>query len=265
MKHLKIPKWAFKPDQWSVAFLRGLTKIVRSWKSKSVWEVGVGTGVNLVTLHDQVLNAEWYFSDYDSRCVPLAMENIFRVSPKCKNLNPLEGSWDLLTPPTKGGLKAPKVDIIFGCLPQVPMQLDSSLGDDRLAHYYDPKRYPRAHLNALGLGLVETLLVRARKVLTPKGSVVLNLGGRPGRKRLLELFREAGYTPHVVHSETIEQHAGTSLASLAELEKNGHGDFEFFVDAHCKKPINAKVAEKRRVKGKRIYHKIYVIAGTLKR
>lgn len=259
---LEIPKWAFKPDQWSEAFLRGLVKLVSNWESRRVWEVGVGTGINLVTLHVHARDAKWYFSDYDPRCTRLALENSLHFGLKRKNLHPLQGQWDLVTPPVGSRLKAPKVDVIFGCLPQVPS--DSNLAvADRRAHYYNPVRYPRAHFNAFGLGLVETLLVDARNVLIPGGSVVLNLGGRPGRKRLLDLFQQARYTPLIVHSETIEQHASTSLASLAALEKNGHGDFEFFADAFCRQLLNAQEGEKRRREGKKVYHKIYVIAGKL--
>lgn len=262
---IKVPKWAFKPDDWNRALLDGFDRLVYDWNwdGLGVWEVGVGTGVNLVVLRHmlRVNSIKWYFSDYDARCVPLAMENLLCYCGDRRGLYPLKGSWDLVTPP-KGGLKAPKVDVVFGCLPQVPLHTDLSVGDKR-AHYYNPKRYPKAHQNALGLGLVETLLVRARDVLNPGGKVILNLAGRPGRKRLLSLFRETGYNPHMVESAKIEQHAGTSLASLAALEKNGHDDFEFFTDFSCEEPIDARGAEALRVAGEDVYHKIYVIAGTL--
>ncbi|MEO8637818.1 MAG: hypothetical protein ABI430_02875 [Candidatus Taylorbacteria bacterium] len=259
---IRVPEWAFKPDHWSVAFLRGLSKLTYSWKNKCVWEVGVGTGINLVVLRNQALSSNWYFSDYDARFVPLAMRNLLSSNGKRDGLHPLYGSWDLVTPPSRGGLKPPRVDIIFGCLPQVPSEIDLSIGD-RLAHYYDPAHYPSAHLNALGLGLVETLLIKARDVLAPGGKVVLNLGGRPGLKSLRSLFSGLGYKPTLVHKETIPQHSGTSLASLVALEGNGHCDFEFFSDCKGSKLINARKAEKLRVERATVYHNIYVMAGTL--
>lgn len=170
--------------------------------------------------------------------------------------------WDLVTPPPDSGQSAPRVNVIFGCLPQVPSALDLSVGDRR-AHYYDATRYREVHQNAVGLGLNETLLVRARKVLVPGGSVVLNLGGRPGLARLLPLFTESGYRPRVVHSETIAQHTDTSLASLAALEGHGQPDFEFFADMDCFHRVNTREAEARRVKGEELYHNIYIIEGTL--
>lgn len=257
-----VPAWAFKPDQWSIAFLRGLTKLASGWKNLRVWEVGVGTGVNLMVLRIQSPSTQWYFSDYDARCVPLAMRNLLRSGAGRRGLHPLYSVWDLVTPPPDRGQSVPRAQVIFGCLPQVPSVLDLSVGDRR-AHYYDTTLYREAHQNAVGLGLNETLLVRARTVLVPGGSVVLNLSGRPGLERLLPLFRKAGYQPTVIHSETIPQHADTSLASLAALEECGQSDFEFFADADCKMSVNAGEAETRRVSGQKVFHKIYVIAGTL--
>lgn len=257
-----VPPWAFKPDHWSKAFLRGLTKLAGGWENFRVWEVGVGTGVNLMVLREQSPSTEWYLSDYDSRCVPLAMENLLRFGRDLKRLHPLLGSWDLVTPPGDNGQNVPKVNVVFGCLPQVPSETEHSVAD-WTSHYYDPRLYREAHQNVLGLGLTEALLLRARSVLVPGGLVVLNLGGRPSLRRLLPLFTESGYKPTVVHSETIPQHSETSLASLAELEKNGHDGFEFFADPHCCQPLNAHEAEAQRLKGTTVYHKIYVIAGTL--
>lgn len=286
---LKVPEWAFEPDQWSEVFWDSLIPLALNWKNKRIWEVGVGTGINLMMLR-KLVEATWYFSDYDARCVPLAIENLNRganavdiykrvasrgehnynpksweqlhLRPDLGELCPLTGSWDLVSPPKQGGDTVPTVDIIFGCLPQVPAEIDLGLGD-RIAHYYDPNRYPKAHFNALGLGLVETLLVEAKSVLAPKGEVILNLSGRPGLKRLRSLFRKTGYNPEVIEREVIEQHVGTSLASLATLEENGHEDFEFFYDSDCRIPLDAREAELRRLAGEEVYHYIYVMKGTL--
>lgn len=258
---IHVPPWAFKPDQWSRAFLRGLTKLANQWKCLRVWEVGVGTGVNLMVLRCQSPSTDWYFSDYDSRCVPLALENLLRSGAAQTGLHPLLGSWDLVTPP-ESGRSVPKVNVVFGCLPQVPSETEHLVAD-WTSHYYDPRLYREAHQNALGLGLNEALLVRARNILVPGGSVVLNLGGRPSLARLLPLFTESGYRPRVVHSETIAQHTDTSLASLAALEGHGQPDFEFFADMDCLHRVNTREAEARRVKGEELYHNIYIIEGTL--
>ena len=259
---INVPEWAFKPDEWTVAFLRGLTKIAVGWEGKRVWEVGVCTGINLVVLRNLAPSAQWYFSDYNTRCVSLALENLRLFNEDLKRFHPLTGSWDLVTPPDGGRLPSPKVDVIFGCLPQVPAEINLAIGD-RIAHYYDPRHYPEAHLNALGLGLNEALLRRAKGVLRSRGMVALNLSGRPGLQRLHLLFQETGYHSEVIYQTTIPQHPETSLASLAALEGSGQSDFEFFTDASCASPLNARDAETRRQAGKSVFHNIYVIAGTL--
>lgn len=260
---IRVPEWAFIPDGWSLTLLRGLGKLAHTWSEKCIWEVGVGTGINIAALKYFTLNARWYFSDYNPKCVPLAMENILHVHPEDgTELFPLEGSWDLVTPPKEGNGLPPSVDIIFGCLPQVPAEIDLAVGD-RIAHYYHPSNYPEAHLNAIGLGLNEALLKRAKSVLRLPGLVILNLSGRPGIKRLFRLFYEAGYAPWVVHQENVPQHRGTSLATLATLESHGQENFEFFSDSAGNLRINAREAEMRRVAGKEVFHNIYVIAGKL--
>ena len=257
VKGLRIPFWAFKPDHWSLAFLRGLEKVSQNWEEKRVWEIGVGTGINLLVLRQITSKVEWYFSDYDERAVPLAIHNL---GADRRGFNPLRGSWDLVSAPKDTSV--PKVNAIFACIPQVPSKIDLSL-EDRLAHYYDPTHYPEADLNTIGLGLCQTLLVKAKDALMPGGQVTLNLGGRPGLPRLKSLFKDAGYWPNIVWSETIPQHSETSLATLAALEDSGHDAFEFFTDRKGEMRINASEAEKLRLQKKEVYHNIYVIEGMM--
>ena len=263
---LHVPPWAFKPDMWTLVFLRGLSRHAeenRDWDGLHVWELGVGTGINLKVLSSLTKAARYYFSDYDCRCVSLALKNLAADTEQLKRFHPLPGSWDLLNPPTRSNLEPPKVNILYGCLPQVTRHADLSVGDRR-AHYYDPALYKEAKLNSLGLGLNEALLRRAKNVLPKKGQVILNLGGRPGLPKLRSLFTEAGFEPRVLWQETISQHMGTSLATLASLEEHAHHkEFEFFKDPDCTKPIGAIDAEKRRLRGHSVFHKIYVICGTL--
>jgi len=257
---IDVPSWAFLPDQWSIAFLRGLKEASKNWSHKKVWEVGVGTGINILCLRGQVRNVTWYYSDVDDRCVPLANENLGVSVDGTATYQPLYGSWDLVCPPV--GAQRPHVDIIFGCLPQVPLHADLSLAD-RHAHYYDPEAYRDSHLHVYGLGLNEALLTRAREVLRPKGKVILNLGGRPGREKLELLFKEAHYSSRVLHEAIVRQHSATSLESLAHLEEEVSASFEFFTDKEAANCIGAIEAERRRLDELPVYHKIYVFEGSL--
>lgn len=255
-----VPRWAFRPDNWSTAFLRGLTPLAQSWAEKRVWEVGVGTGANVVALHGLAPRAEWHFSDYDRRCVPLALKNCARASIALSSLRPLAGSWDLVRAPH--GRRAPAVDVLFGCLPQVPAP--KAVSEDDLAHYYDPSRYVRRR-SGHGLALNETLLRRAKKknIISRGGQVILNLSGRPGKAQLLGMFASCGYTPVVVHEEIIAQHPHTSLRSLVSIEEECGMPCEFFADVGGTQHLSADEAEQRRLAGEPVFHKIYVVAGTL--
>lgn len=254
---LEIPEWAFYPDQWSIAFLRGLRKA--ELDATSIWEVGMGTGLNLIFLKYWFPDAKLRYSDFDARAPLVAHQNLARFH---VTGTPHWGSWDLVDPVDEEDITPPKVDAVVACIPQVPAEFDLSQGDN-FAHYYDPTRYREAHLHAFGLGLNEALLTRAKNVLRPSGRIILNLGGRPGLNRLLQMFTDAGYLPRVLHHEVIQQHAGTSLETLASLEVGSHTDFEFFTDVTATQPINAREAEERRISGAPLFHKIYVIEGTL--
>lgn len=256
---IEVPPWAFTPDAWSFAFLRGLRVIAHTLTGLRVWEVGVGTGIN------QLLLAKWsqanklYFSDYDHRCTTLAAHNLKRATDE--RFTPLFGQWDLVTRLDQAE-EPPRVDVVVACIPQVPTTtLDLNTGDN-LAHYYEASRY-ESDLHMLGLGLNETLLRRARGVLANGGRVVLNLCGRTSLPRLEKMLRNCGYTPCVVHMEMISQCPSTSLASLAAMEDRGQ-EFEFFSDATGHERINAQLAENRRLEGLGLYHMIYVIEGKSK-
>lgn len=256
-----VPDWAFMPDYWTTTFLRGLAKVRHDLAGASVWEVGVGTGVNLIVLSGLVSGATWYFSDYNPDCTSLAASNLYMAGIE-GSYTPLWGRRNLVHADV--GQIVPKVDVVFGCLPQVPTAhgIDH---DDRVAHYYDPKMFPCSSRHACGLALNEALLMGARRVLNPRGRVILNLSGRPGRQQLDRMFNECGYATRVLHEAIVPQHAATSLSSLAAIESESSTKqaFEFFADPEARVPLCAGRAEARRQKGHPVYHKIFVLEGTL--
>lgn len=256
-----VPDWAFRPDHWTVTFLRGLAKVRHDLAFASVWEVGVGTGVNLIALSNLVSGASWYFSDYNPDCTSLAASNL-QAAGVHGSYTPLWGRRNLVHADV--GQVVPKVDVVFGCLPQVP-EAHGIDRDDRVAHYYDPRMFPCSSRHACGLALNEALLMGATRVLNPKGRVILNLSGRPGRERLDCMFNECGYAARVLHEAIVPQHAATSLNSLVaiESESSTRQAFEFFADPEAHVPLCAGRAEARRQKGQPVYHKIFVIEGTL--
>lgn len=254
---LFVPSWAFLPDGWSWAFLRGLRKL--DLAAAHVWEIGVGTGLNQILIGDWHSLGRAYYSDYNPDCTRLASVNIPQDGPDV--YVPLHGRWDLVH---NGHDAPPNVNVIVACIPQVPANDRSPYDGDNLAHYYNTRWYPESTRHVQGLGLNEALLLRAHSVLQPGDRVVLNLGGRPGISELRAMFTECGYDARVVHEEMVEQHPGTSLESLVILEDQGHPPFELFKDEGGECPISVKEAEERRRLKCPVFHKIYVIEGTMR-
>lgn len=261
LSEICIPEWAFRPDHWSTTFLRGLMQVGESLSCARVWEVGVGTGVNLIALSDVVADAVWYYSDFNPDCTLLAQANLL-LAGVSGSYTPLHGKRNLVHAGV--GQPVPKVDVVFGCLPQVPVTHGINTCD-RVAHYYNPDMYPFSRRHTCGLGLNEALLMGARKVLFKHGRAILNLSGRAGKERLEEMFDECGYTSRVLYETIVPQHAATSLSSLAciESEDKAGYEFEFFADPEAHTRLSAGQAEARRCSGLAVYHKIFVMEGTL--
>lgn len=264
-RDFEVPEFAFKPDQWSRALLRGLSRFGKQggFKGKAVAELGVGTGANVAYILSEHDPRMLYASDINGACTELATRNVARAVPPRRNkFVPIPGDQNLAG--WLNHLPQGSVDVVYGCLPQVVKAREIDLHEgDNVAHYYDPALYPSSVHN-LGLGLNDFALRQLHPLLPEGGTVILNLSGRPGKEEALEqMFKDAGYEPRLLHEEVIPQHAGTSLATLSAVEaKNGHR-FEFFSspEGSTRHRITATEAEKRRVSGKAVYHKIYVIAG----
>lgn len=154
--------------------------------------------------------------------------------------------------------------IIIGCIPQVPKQngQDISQGDLQ-SHMYDEKKY-ESDMNLYGLGLNDVALSQAFELLKSGDKIILNLGGRPGIERLLAMFKKNYFKANVLHDEVIEQHVGTDISSLANMENifdNKSDNFEFFSDQSGKVEISAEEANILMKNKQKVYHKIYVIEG----
>lgn len=263
-----LPECVFKPDQWTRCFLRGLNVFGNNFtfKNKIVVELGTGSGINLVLVRSLFDPNKIYGSDIHPD-VPIVAESNVRHNLHWAHktgINIVPGGHNLGTWMNKGF----RADVIFGCLPQVvvPVKLEKNFTGrtaETSSHYYKVNDYPMAGADwhTWGLGLNVHALVTIRKNLKRDGQIVLNLGGRPGKHRLLNMFMQHGYKPEILHSETIEQHSGTDISTLVRQEQILHRDkkFEFF-DARGTQ-LNAAEAEKLRESGGKIFHKIYVIAG----
>lgn len=258
-----IPDGSFLPDQWSRAFLQGLSKL--ELDGLRGVEIGVGVGINAIYLLRNKGLKDLLASDLEPHLGELSFLNVQ------SNLHPEEHQGRYFA--ARGGLDlatwlsaADGVDVVFACIPQVGESSISESGRRKLeqkggtAHYYDKDKYP-SELNAFGLGLNDVLLAQCAGVLKPGGKVILNLAGRPGFETLEQLFAQNGFDHRILHQEVIQQHQGTSLESMALIEEASGREHEFFADQECGHPITAREAEERRKRGISVYHRIYVMEG----
>jgi len=262
--NLDIPEFCFKPDEWNLAFLRGLLHV--DFLEKKVLELGVGAGANIVGLtkyHRNFCPISVMVSDIDWRNIDVAVNNI-KKHPLHYELFPLNGSYDLfkrtdIEIDQHCSKRIKEIDIVIGCLPQVvtPEEVNIKKGSN-IAHYYKKSDY-NSNFHPWGLGLIDICLKQASEVV--KERVVLNLSGRPGIDKIFELFRQNNFTPNILHEELIPQCKKTSLSSYICVEEESGHCFEFFSDPLGEKKVNAIYAEKLRESDVDIFHYIYVVEG----
>jgi SAM-dependent methyltransferase len=267
---INCPPWAFKPDQWTRAFLRGVAKL--DLRDAVSAEAGVGPGTNQLYVTRVQKPGISYGSDLDGRLPKVASANVLRAAGQeaQQRFTPIHGNQSLLS-----WIVRQRLDVVLACIPQVPADHHdeetlaqvrkfaatvngngTDVQTDALSHYYDPDTYV-SDLNVFGLGLNDHLLQQARGVLRAKGKAILNLGGRPGRATLEHLFRKNGFVPTLLHSELIAQHAGTDLEPLATLETQTDHKFEFFADSEGKRQITAREAEDLRRAGHTVFFIVF--------
>ncbi|WP_102224422.1 s-adenosyl-l-methionine--l-methionine S-methyltransferase [Acidimangrovimonas sediminis] len=280
------PEFAFDPtDPWTETFQKGLERA--ELRDKRVYEVGVGTGINVAFMLHICGAAAVAGSDLDPRLAQLAEANVRRLAPReADRFTPVHGEVSLIDHP-EARTAVERADIVIGCLPQVGDPDDPRLSSfrraqkvaladgaedreaDHLAHYYPWADFDAFPFNAVGLGLNEALLRRLRAV-APSAEVVLNFGARIGTEVICGLFEANGYTPEILHAQVVRQHAGTDFSFFVALEKalrgSGlDGDFacEFYADPEGRQHLTAIEAQERvdSDPDAPLFHEVCVIRG----
>lgn len=273
LKDLALQKeLTWEPDQWTYAFMKGLSVFRDSIMRKNIIEVGAGSGI--VTGH--LLNMSPSFiiaTDINAEALThITKLNLAKWKSNWTDKVQLVGS-NLLN----GVVKNPRPDTIVACIPQVqkPANINLEGNGPALGNYYDfdhIKRSSAAELepiltkwNEYGLALNAQLLAQAYIRQNAGGQVILNLGGRPGQRNLIQMFNDFGYS--VDHGKDIirsivPQDPNTNIISLVDLENNAGHPFEFFIDENGQQHINAAFAHSLMTKGLTVYHAIYQIRGT---
>lgn len=290
----------WQPDHWTGFFRDALGKAPDSlFAGKRVVEVGIGSGElsRALTLRESSPN---YIigTDISQAALDDAAGNLLSTGPNHRYTlsgRSLTGGRGLIFEPTDNRSSSIEVvrssllakliereevaDTIFACIPQVPIPRDVEIEKgDNSGNYYDPRSLTNngivlsdeqkvllAEYDQFGLGLNFKLLLEAPHILAPDGHIILNLGGRPGFTRLMQMFNDAGFDPKLIDSKIIHHDKGTSIRPLAERErKAGHKLFEFFADPQGRIEMTAEEAMQQLEEGSEIYHAIYAIDATLR-
>ena len=256
-----IPDFVFNPsDPWTVTFQAGLERAELT--GRRVYEVGIGSGANVVFMLRRCGASLVMGSDVDPRLQTLARRLVTEVAPDLLDrFRPIQGSVNLIDIP-EAIAEVALADVVVGCLPQVPdpegpMYVQFHLAqlktmpdlrqrvDDHIAHYYPWSAFNNYPFNSVGLGLIEALLRRVRSC-APRAQVVLNLGCRIGKDTLLRLFRANGYQPEELTSRIVRQSERTDISFFVALEVAIRGTgyekdlvCEFYADSEGRVPISA--------------------------
>ncbi|WP_216671105.1 hypothetical protein [Mangrovicoccus sp. HB161399] len=280
------PGYAFDPsDPWTQTFQIALERA--GLGGRTVYEVGMGTGVNAAFLLRMCGAKRVAGSDLDPRMAKLAERNVLSLAPQeAHRFHPVPGAVSLVDDPLALA-EVERADAVIGCLPQVADPGCPRFGafrratktalpegadvreDDHIAHYYPWSAFEDFPFNSVGLGLNEALLRRLRSC-APKAEVILNFGARIGVPVLFELFEANGYRPETLHSQIVKQHAGTDISFFVALERalrdTGFGvDFScaFYGDPGGTERISAIEAQDRidADRGAAIHHEVCTIRG----
>ncbi|WP_033070178.1 methyltransferase domain-containing protein [Thalassospira australica] len=282
----ETPDFAFDPeDPWTQTFQEGLARA--DLRGKTVYEVGVGTGINVAFILRNCGAARVYGSDLDPRLVVLAESNLRSLSPQhAAYFEPVHGSVSLIDTDAARA-KIDKTDVVIACIPQVGEPSDERLtafreaqsvklakgaedeAEDHIAHYYPWSLFDEYPYNSVGLGLNEALMRRVRQQ-APHAQLVMNFGCRIGTEIICECFEANGYKPEKIASKIVLQHAGTDISFFVTLEKALSGTnlekqlvCKFYSDPDGKKPLSATEAQNLIDMDPEValYHEVAVIRG----
>ncbi|GAB4520983.1 MAG: hypothetical protein Tsb0019_22210 [Roseibium sp.] len=280
----EVPEFAFDPtDPWTETFQKGLEGA--GLDGKRIYEVGIGTGINVAFLLRLCGVAHVSGSDLDPRLVVLAERNVKSLAPEEADLfQPVRGAVSLIDT-EEARARIAETDVVIACLPQVGDPGDKRLSafreaqavelqegaeekaDDHIAHYYPWAAFDEYPFNSVGLGLNEALLHRIRDH-APQAEVIMNFGCRIGTGIICEMFEANGFRPEKLYSQIVRQDAGTDISFFVMLEKALKGTglekdlvCEFFADEQATRPLSACEAQDLldRDPDTPLYHEVCVI------
>ena len=248
----------FAPEAWAYTFLEGLLKVpLDEYDGKRLVEVGTGSGWIPIALAKLTRLARVVGVDLNPQSSAVAVCNAWLNCDEAQVARLHFGTSDLL----KGLPPDEPWDFVVGCIPQVLRTegIDEPRGEEEAL--YDLSNYcaiQNVYEDHFGLGLIARLLDECPEVLAPRGKLLLNLAGRPGRAIIERMFSRRGFRTEVLVARRVKQAADTDIRPLVALEQRTGREFEFFVHQHSAEAIRAETALGWLQAGHPIWHEVAV-------
>jgi methionine S-methyltransferase len=282
---LHLPS-TFAPEDWSYTFFEGLSRYKTSeFEDRKIVELGCGIGWIALALAMQNNPHKVYGLDINPRAITCARINLY--------LNAYDengkSTWQY------GGQNLDEVvefhvsdlfeycrarqitiDRVIGCIPQVlnpdpdftARMLKGDIGEnssDEFLHSLSNYAPQQGQIeDQFGLGLIAKAVEDSVYVLKNTGKIILNLGGRPGKKVLQQLFLRRGFSVRQVWQTRVEQAKDTDIQGLVEIEKKSTHRFEFFIGQGSDVPISAQTALAYAEAGGQIAHGLSVYEAQMR-
>ena len=272
---LQFPS-TFLPEAWSFTFYEGLIRYpANEYNNKKVIELGCGIGWISIALALRYKPEYICGLDINPKAISCARLNLY--------LNALDENGETKVVYNNKSLldivtfhesnlfshfddQNVMVDRVIGCIPQVlnpesevMENLIAETASDEYLHslsnYFAKQGFIE---DQFGLGLIASAVEKSIPILESNGKLILNLGGRPGRKVLERLMQRRGFKVRRIWQTQVEQAADTEIDALVDIEKSTGHRFEFYMSPNSYSPIDARTAMNFAQSGGKIFHSVDV-------
>jgi methylase of polypeptide subunit release factors len=235
---IAIADRAYLPDpedlqrDWVATVAAPAFKLLRERRGRDACRafasIGTGSGVDALCAIE-LLGADLIgVTDLFDEVVAVAAGNIRGNVDPAHPITLLAGAGDLLQPLKES---APRFDVIYENLPNLPLDEDGSLETGRTSAAFIQKRDEAmpGFVKDWMLVLHYLALIQSTDFLKPGGAVVSTIGARMPLSILSEMGEAAGYTSSLLtFSWKAQTDAADLLPSYAKWQQQGLGPFYFY-------------------------------------
>lgn len=277
---LELPS-IFIPEDWSFTFFEGINRLPDSvFRDRDVAELGCGNGWISIALAEKWSPRKMYGLDINPRAIKAAWINLY-LNALNEDGSPVvdhEGKTlldrvefhesDLLA---YCKLQNISLDRIVGCIPQIlspdPHAMQKIVSENASEEFlYSLSNYCALQgfvEDQFGLGLIARAVEEGISVVRASGTMIFNIGGRPGHAVCERLFERRGFSISKLWQTRVNQAPDTDILALVEIENNSPHRFEFFMGRVSEEPISARTAWAYSKSGGEISHGLSVYSCQL--